>query len=58
MKSLITLLVVVGAICSVSCGNYSSERQVATPQGSDSNMPWNTPNQGEGQGAFGGAFSR
>ena len=28
------------------------------PQSEESNMPWNTPQPGEGTGAFGGVFSQ
>lgn len=50
-------LLVVFAIALAACG--SDGVRPVPPQGSaDSDMPWNPPQPGEGQGAFGGVFDR
>ena len=50
-------LLVVFALALAACG--SDGVRPVPPQGSgDSDMPWNPPQPGEGQGAFGGVFDR
>lgn len=39
--------------------SMEGERKPVGPQGSvEGDMPWNRPQPGEGQGAFGGAFDQ
>ena len=44
----------------VSCGNSDdvAERKVVHPQGSDGDMPWNVPIDGQGGGMLGGVLER
>lgn len=39
-----------------SCG--TSDPGPVGPESAESNMPWNTPQPGEGTGAFGGVFNQ
>ncbi len=39
-----------------SCG--TTDDGPVGPQSTESNMPWNTPQPGEGSGAFGGVFNQ
>ena len=58
MKHLAMILLAVAGVslALTSCG--TTEEVPVGPQSSESNMPWNTPQPGEGSGAFGGVFSQ
>lgn len=57
---MIKLLILVScSLAFLSCGVPSiSERKPVPPQGSEGDLPWNRPQAGEGQGAFGGLLNR
>ena len=58
MRSLIVIFV---SLSCVSCSIREDEkvRRVVPPKGSDdSSMPWNVPQEGEGQGVLGGLLQR
>jgi len=40
------------AVSFVSCGPIENEKKPVAPKSSASNMPWNTPVSGQGQGQF------
>ena len=53
-----SLLIVLAFGFLVGCATEKTRKPVG-PQGStDEYMPWNTPQAGEGQGAFGGMFDQ
>lgn len=58
LKSL--LLLAVTALAFVSCGTSTiTERKAVPPSGSvEGDMPWNTPQAGEGGGALGGMMNQ
>lgn len=40
------------AVSFSSCGTVENEKKPVAPKSSVSNMPWNTPVSGQGQGQF------
>ena len=40
------------AVSFTSCGSVENEKKPVAPKSSVSNMPWNTPVSGQGQGQF------
>ena len=52
-RSLMSVLVVVCGFGFASCGNQEPEKKVVGPVSDNSNMPWNSPQAGQGQGQFG-----
>ena len=56
MRICLVIISSLGLLCSCS---LEQERKPVGPQGSvEGDMPWNTPQAGEGQGAMGGMFNQ
>lgn len=58
MKNFVLMLAGMGLLALGLTGCGTTEPRPVGPESAESNMPWNTPQPGEGTGAFGGAFNQ
>lgn len=52
------LLIVIGFGFLSACTSTEKRRKPVGPPSAESNMPWNAPQPGEGNAAFGGVFDQ
>jgi len=54
MKFITFALIAISAVLSTSCGTIQQKDEYKGPVSSESTIPWNTRQPGEGQGLLGG----